>query len=168
MPEQDRRPNWIRAMANRVPAELPPEPNPFDHAQQQWAELRSYAAQCADALRVADETGRALQLENDALRRELDHIRVYMGDEIDQLRRENRLVTAYATNLRSRLTVIRESIVAAETEALQFAANEVRKPIAAVPDEDAQVAEIHDAIVRANSPERRGVTGMPINQFTAQ
>lgn len=153
-------------MANRVPAELPPEPNPFDQAQQQWAELRSYAAQCADALRVADETGRALQLENDALRRELDHIRVYMGDEIDQLRRENRLVTAYATNLRSRLTVIRESIVAAETEALQFAANEVRKPVAVVDDpSNDTVAEIHDAIVRANSPERRGETQPPVNVF---
>jgi hypothetical protein len=49
----------------------------------------------------------------------------------------------------------------------QFAVADVRRSVAAVPDEDAAVAEIHDAIVRANpnrQPPQRPTT-LPANKF---
>lgn len=169
MSQPDRRPNWVRTVTDRMTSRppLPPEANPFTDAQQQWADLRAYAAECADALRVADEAGRALQLENDSLRREVDHVRVYMGDQVEALTRQLRLVQAYATNLRTRLVVIRESIDHAESESRQFAANEIRErePTTGSVADDHEVREVMASIHRVNDPARR--TMPPTNQFPA-
>jgi hypothetical protein len=151
-PTADRRPDWLQRLTARQQPPMPTvEPRPFEDAMARHADLVEYTTRAAAYIREGDEDKRRMAHEIEALRREVDHVRDYMGEQIADLTRKNALLSAYATNLRTRLTVIREGIVQAETEALQFAANEVRErqPTVNVPDE-ADVRNVVASIHRAN------------------
>ena len=99
-----------------------------------WCDrLRAYAEQ---VLRVAQQTAdanRNLIAENAALARQNEHLM----EQNDALIRDNRTVHAYAQNLRSRLTAIREALQSAENESLEYATSSVRLRPASTVQEDA-------------------------------
>lgn len=147
MSEVDNRPQWMRSLRNHIGRPLPAERDTFAEAQEQMRELRAYAAEAAEALRGAQ----AIILENESLRREVAAVRSQMGEQVATLTRENRMLSAYATNLRTRLTAIREAIQSTENEALQFASNQVRERAPEPTDEErAALHQLADGIARAN------------------
>lgn len=162
--QTNHRPGWVQRVIARSQPPIPATPaSPFEDAMEQYGELRDYAARAAEHIRESDEGVRRLAQENEALRREVEHVRGYMGEQVNTLLRENRMLQAYATNIRTRLTVIRESIGQAETEALQFAASEarVRHPVNVA--DEGEVREVVASIHRVN--DRAGRTMPPANQM---
>lgn len=158
------RPVWFRRPnLNDIPPPEPHERDPMDEARDRWDELRNYATQVADMLRVANETIQRLNVENDGLRAEVDHVRAYTGEEIKALSRDNRLLRGYAQALRTRMTVIRENIEVAEKESLQYALQEADMPARHRGDDqqtdDDGARAVHDSIVRINADR------MPVNQI---
>lgn len=134
----------------------PPEANPFTEAQDKWGELRRYAEQAMDVSRRVAAENRQLLADNAALGRQVDHL---LAENI-RLLKDNRVIRAYATATRTRLTVIREAIEQAEREALHSAASHDREPERAdTAEEESQLREVVAGI------ERHNPTMPPTNEF---
>lgn len=129
-------PNFIRSLRERGLPPDPPAENPHDAARAQWETLREYAVKVAEIARETDETSKTLQAENDSLRREVERLTA----SNTKLARENRTVNAYAQSIRTRLTVIRETIESAERESLEHA-RDAREPEAEAPRINAGTAD---------------------------
>lgn len=142
------------------PDAMPPPPveaaNPFTEAQDRWGQLREYAVRAMDVSRKVASENQQLLADNAALSRQIDHL---LAENV-RLLKDNRVIRAYATATRTRLTVIRESIEQAEREALHSAASHDREPERAdTAEEDSQLREVVAGI------ERHTPTMPPTNEF---
>jgi hypothetical protein len=124
-------------------AELPPPPPDIRGALEQWETFRDYAAQVASIATATAEANRHLLAENAALQRQVEHLM----NQNDAILRDNRTVHAYAQNLRSRLTAIREALQNAENESLEFATVSVRTRIPTA-QEDQDAEEVREVLSR--------------------
>ena len=141
------RPRFSPEAVPEMPPPLPPT-DPMQEARDWCDRLRAYAEQ---VLRVAQQTAdanRNLIAENAALARQNEHLM----EQNDALIRDNRTVHAYAQNLRSRLTAIREALQSAENESLEYATSSVRLRPASTVQEDAAGEEVREILERARQP----------------
>jgi hypothetical protein len=128
----------------------PPLVNPFEEAIRQFRELRDFAERQAHYARKVAAENRQLLADNDGLGREVDRLLNLSAE----LAKDNRLIRAYATSVRTRLTVIREAIENADRESLQYAHNEATEPQPELPTEEtAELAEVVEGIHRVNGTE---------------
>lgn len=142
-------PNFIQRMrAQGLPPE-PPEENPNRIASASWEQLREYATRALSIAQETDDVNKMLTADNESLRRENERL----AEANAALARENRLVTAFAQNLRTRMSGVREAIETAERESLQFANHQIREHAAEpTAEETAEVRQVMDGITRINGP----------------
>lgn len=155
-------PPFISRMRKELPAE-PPRENPYRKAADDYDDLHEYAQR---VLRLAEETNENNQIltaQNASLQAEVDRL----SDEVSALMRDNRLVRSYAEHLRTRLTVVRESMEMAERESLEYASHSVRVPHSEeTQTEDDGAAEIATNIARLTpAPVVNTGTMMPPSPF---
>lgn len=148
-----------RAAPLTEPDSMPPPPapeNPFTEAERRWAQLHDYAVKAMENARAVAVENRQLVSDNTALGRQIQHLM-----ELNtQLLKDNRVIRAYATAIRTRVTVIREASERADQEALEYAHNEATARPQEAPEETAAVESIVHGIERINAP-----TMPPTNEF---
>lgn len=146
-------PNFVMRMRDRgLPAE-PPRENPYENAHEKWDELREYAAKVLQMAEETNDTNRTLVAQNEALQTEVERLTLL----VNQLSRENRVISAFGEHLRTRLTVIREGIETAERESLEYAHQTVTTRDEPTPKEAAEVRNVVGNIARIN--------GLPQNKW---
>jgi hypothetical protein len=130
--------------------------NPFEEAIRHWNELKSFAERMAHQAAGTAAENRQLLADNDALGREVDRLLHLLNEAL----RDNRLIRAYATALRTRLTILRENAEQADRESLEYARHAVDPPTQPEPpaEETAALAEVVEGIHRVG-------TAPPVNEW---
>jgi hypothetical protein len=144
----DNPPRWF-GRAAAVPAVPPPE-NPLQEGLDQYESLRANYALVVAQFRETEDAARGLLIEN-----------AHHRQQITELRERNKFLEGYATALKTRLTLIKEAVIAVEAEAARYGINAVVVPHVDTNEEAADAAEGVAIIHRAND----GITAdrLPVN-----
>lgn len=154
--------NFITRMRDRGLAAEPPQENPHDLARESWEKLRDYAAGLAIVAEEVDDENRTLKAENSSLNREVARL----TNLNIQLSRENRMSTAYAESMRTRMRMIRESIEVADRESIAAANHSREEPREQyTPEEHYDAIKVHDAILRVEATNLQNGTALPVNAW---
>ena len=92
----------------------------FTTSAHKWDQLQEDYRSATNMLQESNDKIRTLSIQNEVLKKEIEHIRQYMGDELEVMRAQRDASVSYATDIRARLTVIKENLVAADCAAMEY------------------------------------------------
>lgn len=104
---------------------IPDPVNPMDAALEtittsahKWDRLQEDYRSAMNLVQESNDKIRTLSIQNEVLHKEVAHVRQYMGEELETMRAQRDAAVSYATEIRSRMSVIRENIIAADNVAM--------------------------------------------------
>lgn len=125
--------DFLRTVRQRDPLPEPPhEADPAQEVTTRWAELRAYAVGAYEYAQKVLAENNALLADNASMSREIERLTELNAGLI----KDNRLVRAYATSVRTHVTIVREAAERLEREAMheaQQAAMDEREETAEAP-----------------------------------